>query len=104
MQRKERIEQQLVQELAPVFLSVENESNNHHVPKGSETHFKVIAVSAQFADLNRVARHRLLNKLLSNEFDLGLHALSMHLYTEEEWQKQNNPILTSPACKDGFQK
>ena len=49
MQRKERIEQQLVQELAPVFLSVENESNNHHVPKGSETHFKVIAVSAQFA-------------------------------------------------------
>ena len=101
MSRKERIEQKL-KELSPSFLSVEDESRNHHVPEGAQTHFKVVAVSAQFRELNRVARHRLVNHLLSNEFELGLHALSLHLYTSEEWDSKNKSVLNSPACKDGY--
>lgn len=102
MSRKERIKQQLTIELSPVFLSVEDESGNHHVPEGAQTHFKVIAVSLKFTELSRVARHRLVNHLLSKEFNLGLHALSLHLYTAEEWIIKNKSVLNSPNCKDGY--
>ncbi|KTD57797.1 BolA family protein [Legionella shakespearei] len=102
MSRKERIEEQLSIHLSPVFLNVEDESGNHHVPEGAQTHFKVTAVSAQFKDLSRVARHRLVNDLLKAEFTTGLHALSMHLYTAEEWELKKDGVLKSPACKDGY--
>ncbi|KTD82497.1 BolA family protein [Legionella waltersii] len=102
MSRKERIEQKLKAELMPEFLSVEDESQFHHVPKDAETHFKVIAVSATFNDSTRVNRHRLVNQMLSNEFKIGLHALSLHLYTSQEWQTQKEAVLKSPTCKDGY--
>lgn len=102
MSRKERIEEQLNSNLSPAFLNVEDESGNHHVPEGAQTHFKVTAVSAQFKDLSRIARHRLVNDLLKAEFALGLHALSMHLYTAEEWELKKDSVLKSPACKDGY--
>ncbi|MFT4059928.1 MAG: BolA family protein [Legionella sp.] len=101
MSRKERIKQVLEKELSPIHLSVDDESANHHVPEGAETHFKVIAVSPLFAHVNSIERHRMLHRLLSYEFDQGLHALSMHLYTPEEWAK-NQKILKSPACRDGY--
>ncbi|BCA94778.1 regulator of murein genes BolA [Legionella antarctica] len=102
MSRKERIVQQLTCELSPSFLSVDDESGNHHVPEGAQTHFKVIAVSAEFTGLSRVARHRLVNHLLCQEFAQGLHALSLHLYSSEEWAQRSKSILNSPACKDGY--
>ncbi len=101
MSRKERMAQLLNQELAPIYLNVEDESGNHHVPQGAETHFKITAVSSRFIDLTRIARHRLLNHFLSKEFELGLHALSMHLYTPDEWEK-NKTVLQSPSCRDGY--
>jgi BolA protein len=102
MSRKSEIEQQLAKELSPAYLNVENESGNHHVPEGSETHFKVTVVSSGFKGLTRIARHRIVNQLLKNEFDTGLHALSMHLYTEDEWEQKSGSVLKSPACKDGY--
>lgn len=102
MSRKNRIESILNEELSLMYLNVEDESKNHHVPQGAETHFKVTLVSPQFADLTRVARHRLLNKLLGEEFNQGLHALSMHLYTPEEWEKNKKSVLNSPSCRDGY--
>ncbi|MGL5741931.1 MAG: BolA family protein [Legionella sp.] len=104
MSRKNRIEELLNKELAPIYLDVEDESMNHHVPEGAQTHFKVTVVSQHFTDLSRIARHRLLNRLLSSEFELGLHALSMHLFTVEEWEKRNATVLESPKCKGGFEK
>jgi|SRR5580704_11672963 BolA protein len=101
MSTKERIEQQLSIELTPIFLSVEDESRNHHVPKGAQTHFKIVAVSAKFNDLSLVTRHRLVNHLLKKEFELGLHALSLHLYTAKEWDS-NKPVFNSPTCRDGY--
>lgn len=102
MSRKQRMEQQLTTELCPLYLSVEDESGNHHVPEGAQTHFKVIAVSEQFRELNRVARHRLVNRLLKSEFEMGLHALSLHLYTSAEWTDKKESVLRSPNCKDGY--
>jgi BolA protein len=104
MSRKIRIEQLLNQELMPVYLNVEDESANHHVPEGAQTHFKVTVVALRFSDLSRISRHRLVNNLLKNEFELGLHALSMHLFSPEEWEKRNKSVLQSPNCRGGFKQ
>ncbi len=101
MSRKQRINDELSALLNPKFLIIEDESINHNVPKGAETHFKVIAVSSLFENLNLVARHRLINKSLDNELKTGLHALSLHCFTENEWAKKNNKTPTSPTCRDG---
>lgn len=102
MARKKRIEQLVLKEFSPSFLAVEDESHQHHVPKNAETHYKVIMASSLFAELNRVARHRLVNKLLKEEFDSGMHALSLHLYSPEEWEKQDKSGFNSPNCRDGY--
>lgn len=101
MSRKQRIYEILMAELNPNALTVENESSGHNVPKGSETHFKVLVVSDAFENTNRVARHRLINALLATEFDAGLHALSLHLFTPDEWQNKQRDIPASPACRNG---
>jgi BolA protein len=102
MSRQERINQLLNQEFSPNFLEVVNESNRHHVPEGAETHFKVSVVTEKFAGLTKIARHRLVNNLLTEELKTGMHALSMHLYTPEEWQKSGGTLPNSPACRDGY--
>ncbi len=45
MEVQETIEQRLSDSLTPLQLEVVNESFMHNVPAGSETHFKVTAVS-----------------------------------------------------------
>ncbi|HHT0593609.1 TPA: BolA family protein [Legionella anisa] len=104
MSRKTRIEELINQNLLPAFLNVEDESSNHHVPEGAQTHFKITLVSSRFIGLSRIARHRLLNQLLKEEFELGLHALSMHLFNPDEWENRNKAVLQSPLCKGGFNK
>lgn len=96
--RQTRIETILLNELTPSYLLVNNESHRHQVPKHSETHFKVIAVTLKFEHLTRLARHRLINHLLINELNSGLHALSLHLYTPEEWAKSETGAPQTPAC------
>ena len=91
------IELKLVDELKPEVLIVENESKNHSVPAGSETHFKVVAVSADFTGLNLVARHRKIYAILSHELKNGVHALALHTFTPEEWKAK--PVAEkSPLC------
>lgn len=102
MSRKERIEQQLLSEFNPLFLLVEDESKNHHVPENAQTHFKIIMATPQFTDLSRIHRHRLINKLLKEELDTGMHALSMYLYSPTEWETQDKSHLNSPSCRDGY--
>ncbi len=97
MTRKKRLHDALSSALLPVFLEVVDESGNHRRP-GVETHFKVVAVSAYFTNQSRLARHRFVNDLASNEFKNGLHALSLHLYTPEEWEKRGN-APASPNCQ-----
>jgi len=102
MSRKQRIHDLLFTQFKPEVLLVENESNRHHVPEGSETHFKIVVVSENFKHLNRIARHRQVNTLIAPEFTVGLHALSLHLYTPAEWQHQAGlGAPSSPACRNG---
>lgn len=103
MLRQNRLTQILTQALTPDLLEVNNESHQHHVPKNSETHFKLVIVAKKFQNLTRIDRHRLVNNLLAQEFESGLHALTMHLSTPAEWSLDTQ-VAASPSCRDGYQK
>ncbi len=92
------IEKKLANDFNPLHLQVINESNNHNVPEGSESHFKVIVVSPVFTGKNLLARHRMINATLVDELKENIHALAIHTYTEEEWQETSNAAPISPPC------
>ncbi|WP_076413050.1 BolA family transcriptional regulator [Shewanella sp. UCD-KL12] len=98
MSVEQLITEKLTAALSPSHLEVINESHNHHVPPNSETHFKVIITSASFEGKRLIGRHRAVNEALSDEFANGLHALSMHTFTPEEWAEESN-VPDSPKCK-----
>lgn len=88
MTMQERIVARLTAGLEPHELAILDEFDRHaghagvrsgpgHAPAGGGTHYRVQIVSAKFAGLNRVARHRLVYDLLPAEFADGLHALAL---------------------------
>ena len=99
--RKARIETTLATDLAPLHLEVHDESHMHSVPPGAESHFKIVVVSEGFGGTGLVARHRRVNALLGQEFQLGLHALSIHAWTPEEWYAKGGVAPASPPCLGG---
>ena len=101
MQVQSRIEEKLNDEIKLQHLEVLNESGNHNVPPGSESHFKVVLVSPDFVDLKLIARHRLVNTVLKDELAGQVHALAIHTYTEEEWRRKNGSVPMSPPCLGG---
>jgi len=89
--------------LAPAFLRVENESHRHNVPPGAQSHFKVTVVSARFGGRRLLARHRMVNELLTREL-AALHALALHTLTPEEWAARGESpaaVPESPPCLGG---
>lgn len=48
------IRNKIISELNPTHLDIINESYMHNVPKGSETHFKVVVVSDKFENVSLV--------------------------------------------------
>merc|ERR1711860_264734 len=69
-----------------VHLDIINESYMHNVPKGSETHFKVVVVSEKFNDMKPlIKRHRAVNEILAEELQTGVHALSIVAKSPAQW-------------------
>ncbi len=97
-----RIEAQLRAAFSPSVLDVINESSNHNVPKGSETHFKVLVVSSVFEGTIAVKRHRLVYDAMGDLMTKkpGVHALSIVAKTPSEWA-QDETVRTSPECAGG---
>lgn len=95
------IETQLTNALAPEHLEVTNESHMHNVPENSETHFKVVVVSAQFDGKRSVARHQQIYQLLAEPMAGPVHALALHTYTPQEWQQRQQGAPSSPQCLGG---
>lgn len=95
------IENKLAEGVHALHLEVVNESNNHNVPPGSESHFKVVLVSNDFDGQSSVARHRVVNKLLADELKNKIHALALHTYTESEWHERHGGAPLSPPCLGG---
>ena len=90
----------LTEAFTPHYLDVKNESFMHNVPKGSETHFKVVVVSDSFNGKRQLQRHRVVHDVLRQELEAGVHALSIVAKTALEWQ-QSNTVLDSPPCRGG---
>jgi BolA protein len=101
MTTQETIQQKLQTAFSPMHLEVINESDNHNVPAGSESHFKVVLVSKAFEGESLVARHRQVNKLLADELQGGVHALALHTMTPEDWFNQGGTVRQSPECLGG---
>ncbi|PRQ07333.1 BolA family protein [Enhygromyxa salina] len=97
----DQIHDELVRAFAPELLDVINESGNHNVPKGSETHFKVVIVSDAFAGQSPVARHRAVNKALAAQLAGGVHALSIQAHTPAQWVERGGQVPASPPCLGG---
>ncbi|MBK8266152.1 MAG: BolA family transcriptional regulator [Nannocystis sp.] len=95
------IERKLAEALAPEHLEVLNQSSMHSVPKGSETHFKVVIVSPLFDGEPLVARHRRVNALLAEELRGGVHALSIEALTSAQWRARGGAVMSSPPCLGG---
>ncbi|XP_064641530.1 bolA-like protein DDB_G0274169 [Lineus longissimus] len=98
------IREKLSLELQPVHLDVMNESYMHNVPKGSESHFKVVVVSEKFTGLPLIKRHRLVNHVLQEELEKTVHALSITAKTPEQWENSNQTVHKSPPCRGGAGK
>jgi len=96
----ETIETQLATNLTLKHLEVVNESDNHNVPPGSESHFKVTAVATEFEGLRLLARHKLINKILADQLK-QIHALALHTYTLSDWQQSHGDVPMSPPCLGG---
>ncbi|XP_018086880.1 bolA-like protein 1 isoform X2 [Xenopus laevis] len=94
------IRSKLSETLKPSHLEVLNESYMHAVPKGSETHFKVVVVSESFLGKSLIQRHRLVNELLKDELAGPVHALSIQAKTPQQWE-ENPAVSKSPACMGG---
>ena len=97
---QETIETKLAS-LDPLHLEVVNESGNHNVAPGSESHFKVTIVSTQFEGMRLLDRHRMINDLLASELAGPVHALAIHAYTEANWESRFGMAPMSPPCLGG---
>ncbi len=83
MSTKEAIEAKLRDAFSPDRLEVIDESHQHAGHQGGrmdgtgETHFRVRIVSAAFAGMSRIERHRAVNETLAGELAAGVHALAI---------------------------
>jgi BolA protein len=101
MRIQQSIEDKLQNQLEPEFLQVENESHQHNVPSGSESHFKVTIVSAAFEGINSVKRHQQVYHVLQEEIQGGVHALSLRCHTPAQWSELGGQIHLTPNCRGG---
>lgn len=101
---EKRLREKLTSALEPVHLEVVNESHSHSVPRNSETHFKVVVVSAKFEGLSRIARQRLVNAAAAEELAGGVHALTQRCLTPAEFKPEAVESFESPNCHGGSKR
>ena len=90
MKRKFKIENIILENFEPYFFSVLDVSEQHRghldFEEDVESHFEIIIVSEKFKNLNRIERHRMVNKSLKEEFLSDLHSVIIKTYTLEEYK------------------
>jgi len=94
------IEQKVRSGLEPSHLEVIDESYMHAVPRGAESHFRLLVVSDHFDGRSAVERHQAVYRILAEEVSGGIHALGLQTMTPAEWtadQARNE----SPECLGG---
>lgn len=86
---------------SPLHLEVRDESDGHSVPRGSESHARVVLVWSGFEGHRLIARHRMVNEAASPVLAAGLHALAIEALTPSEWSARGGVVAESPACLGG---
>ncbi|MBL8545380.1 MAG: BolA family transcriptional regulator [Hyphomonadaceae bacterium] len=88
LSRASRIETQLRARFKPVHFVLTDQSGAHvghaGARPGGETHYHLTMHAAAFDGLSRVARQRLVYETLREEFETGLHALTLDLKVPTE--------------------
>lgn len=91
MNRKARIESLIINEIKPEFFLIKDVSEEHRGHRsfkdGVESHFDITVVTDKFSDKNKIERHRIINKLLKEEFLLDLHSVTLKAYSLKEYNK-----------------
>jgi BolA protein len=84
----EDIQKKLEKALDPNFIQLRDDSGKHagHAGwrEGELTHLHIVVASKKFEGLSKVKRHQHIYKLLAEEIEAGLHAVSMKVYSAEE--------------------
>ncbi|MBF6057179.1 BolA family protein [Thiomicrorhabdus heinhorstiae] len=99
MSLQQQIEEAISQGFEVEWMALENESHQHAGP-ATESHFKLTLVSPQFTDLSRVKRQQAVYKILQDLMP-QFHALALHTYSPQEWQKRGESAPQSPKCGGG---
>ncbi len=85
MNMEEKIRKALEGSMNIHHLDIINESKLHVGHSGADgsgqTHFKLMIVSDDFNECNRVQRQRMVNAVIQSLFNEGLHSLSYDLKT-----------------------
>ena len=83
MNRKQRINKILSKRLNDFLLEIIDNSNLHkghnNFTGNNETHIKIILTKKNKIPINKLDIHRLINKLLEEEFKSGLHSLEINI-------------------------
>jgi stress-induced morphogen len=100
---RERIESKLRERFLPSHLEVHDDSALHAVPRGSETHLRILVVSDLFEARSLLERHRMIYDALGDEMRQTIHALSITSRTLSEWQKSGG-TGDAPPCLEGSKR
>lgn len=91
----EALQDKLQQALQAAHVEIEDNSWIHAGHEGnphsnaSGTHIAVTIVSPVFEDLSLLDRHRMVHKLLKEEFAANLHALELKTFSPSEWTRES---------------
>ena len=85
----EIMRRKLTDAFTPILLEIVDESAKHAghagARPGGETHFRVKIISAAFAGMSKVARHRAVYAALADQMQKGgIHALALETKTPSE--------------------
>jgi BolA protein len=78
----------LRRELAATHVEIQDDSAEHvgHAGASAGGHYTVLVVSPAFEGQDPLARHRVVYAVVGDLAARRIHALSLRLYTPEEWR------------------
>tara|TARA_X000000950_G_scaffold148731_1_gene183480 strand:- start:1051 stop:1323 length:273 start_codon:yes stop_codon:yes gene_type:complete len=89
MKKKSKIEKIIKDYFEPYYFSVLDVSEQHrghqNFREGVESHFEIIIVSKIFENKDKIDRHRMVNKILKNDYSKDLHSVTIKALTLEEF-------------------
>ncbi|MGL9726485.1 MAG: BolA/IbaG family iron-sulfur metabolism protein [Wolbachia sp.] len=87
------IEKKIYDSINVINIDIIDESTKHadHYFTSSSTlpsHIKLVLISDSFIEMNTLKKHKFIYELLKSEIE-QLHAISLHLYTQSEYNLKN---------------